>query len=42
MNISSKLFGNNFNEYFISLDIDSEIVKALVVQLDKKNEKVFT
>jgi len=41
MNISSKLFGNNLNEYFISLDIDSEIVKALVVQLDKKNEKVF-
>lgn len=41
MKISSKLFGNNFDEYFISLDIGSEIVKALVVQLDNKNEKAF-
>ena len=41
MSISSKLFGNKLNDYFISLDIGSEIVKALIVQLDKENERAF-
>ncbi|MCK4918773.1 MAG: hypothetical protein KAS01_00105 [Candidatus Pacebacteria bacterium] len=41
MSISSKLFGNKLNDYFISLDIGSEVVKALIVQLDRKNERAF-
>ena len=41
MSISSKLFGNKLDDYFISLDIGSEIVRALIVQLDKENERAF-
>ncbi|MCK5332796.1 hypothetical protein KAJ41_02965 [Candidatus Parcubacteria bacterium] len=41
MNISSKLFRNKFNDYFISLDIGSETVKALIVRLDKEKISVI-
>src|SRR5680860_245014 len=41
MDISSKIFRKKTDDYFISLDIGSEIVKALVVEIDKTNEKAF-
>ena len=43
MNVFSKIFRRNefSGNYFISLDIGSEIVKALVLRADKKKEKVF-
>ena len=43
MNVFSKVFRKNkfSDNYFISLDIGSEIVKALVLRADKKKEKVF-
>ncbi|MCK4592322.1 rod shape-determining protein [Candidatus Parcubacteria bacterium] len=43
MSVFSKIFRRNkfSDNYFISLDIGSEIVKALVLRADKKKEKVF-
>lgn len=43
MNLFSNIFKKNkFNDdYFISLDIGSEIVKSLVLRIDRKMEKVF-
>ena len=43
MNVFSKVFRKNkfSDNYFISLDIGSEIVKALVLRADRKKEKVF-
>ncbi|MCK4892196.1 MAG: rod shape-determining protein [Candidatus Pacebacteria bacterium] len=43
MNVFSKVFERNkfCDDYFISLDIGSETIKALVLRIDKKREKVF-
>ncbi len=43
MNVFSKIFKKDefSDNYFISLDIGSEVVKVLVLRIDKKKEKVF-
>ncbi|MCK5084730.1 MAG: pilus assembly protein PilM [Candidatus Pacebacteria bacterium] len=43
MNVFSNIFQRNelSDNYFISLDIGSEVVKVLILRTDKKKEKVF-